>query len=216
MNLELARTQMVEQQLRPWEVLDSRVLDVMSEIPREHFVPEPYQKLAFADTSIPLGHDQMMLAPSVQGRMLQALDVQTDARVLEIGTGSGFTAACMARLGGELTTVDIFPDFIDAAGNRLHGLGCHRVALQTLDATELEPDGRFDVIAITASLPVYIPDFERALQMGGRLFVITGEAPVMQATLVSRVAEHEWIQESLFETVAPAMINAPQRAAFVF
>ncbi|MDE2234964.1 MAG: protein-L-isoaspartate O-methyltransferase [Gammaproteobacteria bacterium] len=217
MDIQYLRNQMINQQLRAWEVLDRRVLSIIAAMPRDQFVPPAYRQLAFADTQIPLAHEQVMMAPKVEGRMLQALDPQADDSVLEIGSGSGFISACLAKLGGEVLSVDIFPDFTAGAGKILRDLGIYNVRLETRDGTQLDwLEQRFDVIAITASLPVYEESYAGHLNIGGRLFVITGEPPVMEALLVTRVAEDAWSRESLFETALPPLLNAPQPLQFRF
>ncbi len=216
MNTEFARTQMVAQQVRGWEVLDQRVLDVLASVPREHFVPEAYRKLAFAEAAIPLGHGQFMMPPSLEGRMLQALELTPADEVLEIGTGSGFIAACLSRLGKSVVSVDIFPEFIAAAGERLAALGIDNVELLTMDATRELPEGTFDAVAVTGSLPLFDTRFVEILKPGGRLFVITGSPPVMEAQLVVREAGDRPQVTSLFETNVPPLINAPAPPAFRF
>lgn len=208
LNVESARRQMIDQQVRAWDVLDGRVLDVLSRVPREHFVPEAYREVAFADTSIPLPHGQCMLPPKVDGRLLQALDLGRDDEVLEVGTGSGFLTACLARQARHVRTLEIFPDLSQAAVRALQALSVTNVTAETADATTLEGSGLYDAIALTASLPAYDPRFERALRPGGRLFVVVGTAPVMEARLVTRVGEDQWVSEALFETVIPPMVNA--------
>jgi len=207
-DVESARRQMIEQQVRAWDVLDGRVLDVLSRVPREHFVPDAYREVAFADTAIPLPHGQCMLPPKVDGRLLQALDLGRDDEVLEVGTGSGFLTACLARQARHVRTLEIFPDLSQAAVRALQALSVTNITAEVADATTLEGSGLYDAIALTASLPAYDPRFERALRPGGRLFVVVGTAPVMEARLVTRVGEDQWVSEALFETVIPPMVNA--------
>jgi len=216
MNVELARRQMIEQQVRAWEVLDPRVLGVMAQVRRELFVPPAYRDVAFADTAIPLGHGSSMLAPKVEGRILQALELAADEAVLEVGTGSGFFAACLARLAGAVRTLEIRPEFCAAARENLRAAGISGVNIETTDAMTLDPSALYDAIAVTGSLPVHDARFERALKVGGRLFVVIGSAPVMEALLVRRVSTTEWLRESLFETVVEPLVNAPQPPRFVF
>ena len=216
MNFDQARFNMIEQQIRTWEVLDQRVLDVIAKTPREDFVPPRYRTLAFADITIPLGNGQVMLAPKVEGRLLQALAVQPSDVVLEIGTGSGYLAACLARLGAHVHSVDIFPEFKYAAQRALAAHGIRNTTLRTGDAARgWDPQNRYDVIAVTGSLPVLPQNFQQSLAIGGRLFVIVGAEPVMEAVLITRLGEHEWTRASLFETVIPPLINAPQSQRFV-
>ena len=211
-----ARRQMVDQQIRTWEVLDPRVLEVLAEVPREAFVPPEYRELAFADTPIPIGFGQSMLAPKIQGRILQALGVSATDSVLEVGTGSGYLSACLSLLGANTRSIDIHPQFTAAAASNLRTVAQASVELQTRDAFSNAPLGEYDAIAVTGSLPVYDARFERSLRLGGRLFVVVGEAPVMDAILVRRVDTAEWIRESLFETVIEPLINATAAQKFVF
>jgi protein-L-isoaspartate(D-aspartate) O-methyltransferase len=182
-----ARQQMVDQQIRTWEVLDPRVLDVFSMVPREAFVPQHYRELAFADSSLPIGRGQSMLAPKIQGRILQALSVAPTDNVLEVGTGTGYLAACLSLLGAATRSLDIHAEFTAAARTNLRAVPEARVELETRDAFAAAPLGEYDAIAVTGSLPVYDARFERSLRLGGRLFAIVGEAPVMDAILVRRV-----------------------------
>ncbi|HXP26912.1 MAG TPA: protein-L-isoaspartate O-methyltransferase [Steroidobacteraceae bacterium] len=211
-----ARQQMVDQQIRTWEVLDPRVLDVFATVPREAFVPPEYRELAFADTPIPIGLGQSMLAPKIQGRILQALSVAAGDRVLEVGSGNGYLAACLSLLGSSTRSIDIHPQFTAMATANLRAVARASVEFETRDAFASAPLGEYDAIAVTGSLPVYDARFERSLRVGGRLFAIVGEAPVMDAILVRRVDTAEWIRESLFETVVEALINATAAQRFVF
>jgi protein-L-isoaspartate(D-aspartate) O-methyltransferase len=211
-----ARQQMVDQQIRTWEVLDPRVLDVFSMVPREAFVPPEYRELAFADTPIPIGLGQSMLAPKIQGRILQALSVAPADSVLEVGSGTGYLAACLSLLGATTRSLEIHPDLTALARSNLRAVPEARVDFETRDAFAAAPLGEFDAIAVTGSLPVYDSRFERSLRVGGRLFAIVGEAPVMDAILVRRVDNAEWIRESLFETVVEPLINATAAQRFVF
>lgn len=216
MNTELARRQMVEQQVRTFDVFDANVLEVLGELPREDFVPPGFRDLAFADTSIPLKHGQFMMTPIVEGRLLQLLALRPGDHVLEIGTGSGFLCACLARLAQSVVSVDIFPDFTEGAGAILRNLGMENVTLETMDATERLPDGKFDAIAVTASSPLFDNRFFEALKPGGRLFVITGGAPVMEAQLVVRGPSGERQVTRAFETRVKPLINAKTPPAFRF
>lgn len=217
MDIQFARNQMVSQQVRAWDVLDVRVLTLLEALPREQFVPAAYRKLAYADTQIPLAQGQVMMAPKVEGRLLQALDPQAEESALEIGTGSGFVTACLARLAGEVLSVDIYPDFTATAGKTLSDLGIRNARLETRDGTRLDwLTQRFDVIAVTGSLPTYDKLYAERLNLGGRLFVIAGQPPVMEALLITRVSEDAWSRESLFETVLPPLVNAAQPRNFRF
>jgi protein-L-isoaspartate(D-aspartate) O-methyltransferase len=211
-----ARQQMVDQQIRTWEVLDPRVLDAFSMVPREAFVPPEYRELAFADAPIPIGLGQTMLAPKIQGRILQALSIAASDTVLEVGSGSGYLAACLGLLGSATRSIDIHPQFTASAQANVRAAPAARVSFETRDAFAAAPLGEFDAIAVTGSLPVYDARFERSLRIGGRLFAIVGEAPVMDAILVRRVGHAEWTRESLFETVVEPLINATAAQRFVF
>lgn len=210
MNVAQARFNMIQQQIRPWEVLDERVLDLMQGLPRENFVPATYQNLAFADISIALAHDQVMMAPKVEGRLLQLLQVKPSDTVLEIGTGSGFMTALLAKCAKQVYTVDIYEDFVKSAQSKLATLNLNNVQFGTGDAIEgWKALPRYDVIAITGSVPVLKTHFQEQLNIGGRLFVVVGEDPVMEALLITRISEQQWTTESLFETSLPALIGAP-------
>ena len=213
--IEQARFNMIEQQVRPWEVLDPRVLQTMQQVPREAFVPENYQSLAFADTNIPLGHGQVMMTPNVEGRLLQALAIQPDDSVLEVGTGSAYLTACLARLGRHVTSIEIFPDLVEAATAKMAAHDIDNANLNSGDAlTDVDSGLRYDVIAVTGSLPVLAREFHHKLENGGRLFIITGQLPIMEARLITRVNENNWTSESLFETCIPPLINAATPAEF--
>jgi protein-L-isoaspartate(D-aspartate) O-methyltransferase len=212
MNLEQARFNMVEQQVRPWEVIDQRVLDRLAEVPREDFVPPAFKNLAYADVQIPIGHGQVMLPPKIEGRLLQALSLKTQDSILEIGTGTGYLTVVIAGLVRHVTSVDIFPELQRLAGHQLNN-----VSLQTGDAARGWPkDGPFDAIAISGSLPSLPDAFLEALKLGGRLFVVLGQAPVMEAVLITRMGEKQWFREGLFETVIPPLLNSEPRPKFTF
>ena len=216
-DLEQARFNMIEQQVRTWEVLDQRVLDTMNRIPRENFVPEHYRSLAFVDTEIPIGHDQVMMAPKVEGRLLQALNITPQDSILEIGTGSGYLTACLASLGKHVTSIDIVPGFTTAAAARLDEQGISNTRLETADvANGINTSEQYDVIAVTGSLPLLQKQFHESLKIGGRLFVITGKLPIMEALLITRVNENNWSQESLFETCIAPLEHASRPQGFVF
>jgi protein-L-isoaspartate(D-aspartate) O-methyltransferase len=217
MNIEQARFNMIEQQIRPWDVLDDTILSTLSATPREDFVPEQYRSLAFSDISIPLAHDQHMLAPKLEGKLLQSLAITPDDAILEIGTGSAYLTACLARLGRSVHSVDLYATFTVQAKTRLAAHRIDNVSLETADAaTGLPTEQRFDAIAVCGSLPVLHQGFHSLLKPGGRLFVVVGRPPIMQALLITRSGAQEWRQESLFETSLPALINAPQPTIFSF
>ena len=216
LNIEQARFNMIEQQIRPWDVLDQRVLDTLARIPREEFVPQRYRNLAFADIAIPLGHEQVMMHPNVEGRVLQALQIQPQDRVLEIGTGSGYLTACLAQLGNQVLSVDIIAQFTETAAQRLRDHGVHNVQLQTGDAAQDWGHESYDVIVLTGSLPELPSSWLQRLAVGGRLFVIVGTEPIMEAGLVVRSSEQEWLSESLFETAIPPLLNSMKTVEFNF
>jgi len=215
MNLEYARTQMLRQQIRAWEVLDERVLRVMGTIPREQFAPKAYHDVAFADFEIPLAHGQCMLAPMIEGRMLQALQLEAADRVLEIGTGSGFLTACLAKIADALVSVDLYADFIAAAQARLASLAITNTELLVADAWQLGYAREFDAIAVTGSVPELNEHFIQMLRPGGRLFIVTGRPPIMEAQLVTLHAYGHWTRQSLFETVLTPLLNSEIPEPFV-
>lgn len=215
METETARSNMVNQQLRPWTVLNQDILELFGEIPRDRFTPAAFKKLAFADIEIPLAHHQCMMKPRVEGRLLQALNIARHDRVLEIGTGSGFLTACLAKLSHHVTSIDLYPDFIDSAREHLKSLGINNCDLSVQDIYELSVEQPYDVIAVTGGIPEYDSRFQEWLTPGGRLFVIVGQAPIMEATLVVRSGDREWVTKSLFETMLPPLINAPLQEEFM-
>jgi protein-L-isoaspartate(D-aspartate) O-methyltransferase len=213
---ELAREQMVQQQVRAWEVLDERVLDTFRVVPRERFVPEAHRYLAFADMEVPLPGGQHMLRPNVVGRLLQALELTGTEQVLEVGTGSGFVTACLAHGARHVRSLEVIPELVELSRTTLAAVGVRNVEVVATDATSLGSETRYDAIALTASLPAYDERFQRALAIGGRLFVVVGEPPVMEARLVRRVSEEAWTRENLFETVIDPLINAARPLVFTF
>lgn len=216
MNTELARQQMIEQQVRAWDVFDPDVLDVLREVPREQFVPRDFRSLAFADVEIPIGHGESMMTPTVEGRVLQALGLTGIDRVLEIGTGTGFLTACLGRLASSVTSVDIHDDFLKRASENLADLGIDNVELLSMDATRTLPEGVFDAVALTGSIQTFDPRYVEALAECGRLFVVVGDAPVMDARVVERTGDNDWRSESLFETRLKALTNGALPPQFAF
>ena len=217
MNVEQARSNMIKQQIRTWNVLEPQILDLLMTTPRELFVPAAYRDLAFADTNIPLGHDQAMLTPKEEAFILQELHIQPHERVLEIGTGTGYFTALLAKQAKTVTSVDIFPEFTQQASIKLAACQIHNVELHTADAARGFTNGApFDVIVITGSL-VYLPDvYKECVSVSGRLFAIIGQAPTMEATLLTRTKTDQWQSDMLFETVVAPLIHAKQPSAFVF
>ncbi len=216
MDIEKARFNMVEQQIRPWDVLNQRILNLFMEVPREHFVPQGFASFAFADMQIPLGQGQMMLEPKLEARMLQTLEVTASDNVLEIGTGSAFTTALLAKLGHHVWSLDIVPEFTQQAETKLAALDIENVTLETADVfDDYSPQVNYDVIAVTGSMPLQ-EDLQQYLTVGGRLFMIVGSEPVMEARLIRRLSATQWSTESLFETKVPALQNVPEPEAFIF
>jgi protein-L-isoaspartate(D-aspartate) O-methyltransferase len=217
MNFERARFNMVEQQVRTWEVLDSKVLDLLENVHREDFVPVRYRKLAFADLSIPLAMGQSMMCPKVEGRMLQALDLKKDDSVLEIGTGSGFITACLSILARHVVSVELFEELYLEAEIRLRDKQKQNVDLCVGDVmTGWQPERPHDVVVVTGSVPVVPGYFRDWVNPGGRMFVVVGESPAMEARVLTRAGFNDWHEESLFETDLPRLVNATPPAGFDF
>lgn len=217
MNVEQARFNMIEQQIRPWEVLDLRVLELLSRMPREEFVPADQKALAFVDTHIALGHGQVMMQPKQEARLLQEVDVTGKDRVLEIGTGSGYMTGLLASLALEVDSVDILPDFLESAQTKLRERGFSNVSFAEGDASQGWPGGGpYDVIMLTGSVPELPQQFIDNLNPGGRLAAIVGTDPIMEAVLVTRLSDGSVSKESLFDTILPPLINAVQPPRFVF
>jgi protein-L-isoaspartate(D-aspartate) O-methyltransferase len=216
MQTATASEQMIEQQVRAWDVLDERVLDAMRQVPRELFVPASQRFRAYADAEVPLAHGQHMLRPSVAGRILQALLPQPAEQALEIGTGSGFVTACLAQLAARVHSVELYPDLAESARANLAAAAVRGVNVLEADALRMNGGPDYDVIAVTASLPIYEPRFERMLKVGGRLFVVVGQAPAMEARLVSRTGADTWQTQSLFETVIDPLVNSVRPQPFTF
>jgi len=217
-----ARKNMVNQQVRCWGVLETRVLNALDKVPRERFVPPAYRALAFADTNIPLRSSDRpddhwtMMRPIVEGRLLQALEITGHETVLEIGTGSGFLTACLANLAQYVTSIDISETRLALAKETLASLGIKNCELAIQDVFQRTESLEYDAIAVTGSLPDYDPRFKKWLKLGGRAFMIVGELPIMEAVLVRRVGIDEWTRDSLFETVLPPLVHAPGHEAFTF
>jgi protein-L-isoaspartate(D-aspartate) O-methyltransferase len=217
MDIEQARYNMVEQQIRPWDVLDQDVLDLLLKVRREDFVPEAHRALAFVDMEIPLGHGQTMWTPKLEARALQELAIRPSDRALEVGTGSGYLTALLASQAAEVVSVEIVPEFIASATLKLRAHGFTNVTLHPGDAARDWPDDAgFDVIVLTGSTPLLSDAFRRRLRVGGRLFAIVGDAPAMHAQLVTCTAPGAFRSVTLFETCVAPLVNAPQPAAFVF
>ena len=214
--MELARFNMVEQQIRPWDVLDMKVLDLIKKLKREHFVPVDKQSMAFMDVEIPLGHEVKMWSPKVEARVLQALNLQPTDRVLEVGTGSGYLTAMMSRLAEHVTSVELIQELSARAARTLAAHHFDNVTLEVGDASRGWGKEKFDAIVLTGSVPMPPESFYQMLNVGGRLFAIIGDAPAMHATLVTCVATGVFETTTLFETSVAPLANAPQPERFVF
>ncbi|MBU6477739.1 MAG: protein-L-isoaspartate O-methyltransferase [Xanthomonadaceae bacterium] len=213
--LAVARRNMVENQVRPWEVLDARVLDVLGSLRREAFVPRTYEALAYADVTLPIGHGEVMLKPVVEGRILQALLPIAGEHVLEIGTGTGYFAACLARLCARVTSIDHRADFVEAARTRLQVQAIANVDCLHADALSgYAPLEKFDAIAVTGAVATLPALFGQWLKPAGRLFVIRGVEPAMQAVLLQRAPDGGWIEDRLFETDAHYLAGAAPARTF--
>jgi protein-L-isoaspartate(D-aspartate) O-methyltransferase len=216
MQTEFARTQMITQQIRAWDVLDERVLDAMRRTPREFFVPERYAELAFADTDIPLRAGQHMLAPKVVGRLLQALDAAPGMRALVVGSGLGFVPACLSAMGASVRAVEIHGEHAAQSRANLKRAGFGQVDVVTGDTFNLDMGKDYAVIAVCGALPLYDDRFARALAVGGKLFVVVGNELPQEALLVARTAESTWSSTALFETAVDPLENARHPEAFQF
>ena len=215
--LEQARFNMIEQQIRVWDVLDPVVLDLLKKVPREAFVPAQCAGLAFADLEIPIGHGESMLSPKMEGRILQALEISKNDTVLEIGTGSGYLTALLATLAKQVVSVEIIAELSETAQQRIRQQGIANVLLEIGDAANgWNTHAPYDVIVFTGSLPVAPDSVQQSLTVGGRMFVVIGEAPAMQATMIRRISAHSFKRDVLFETCLPALKNAPQPQRFEF
>ena len=217
MNIEQARFNMVEQQIRPWDVLDQTVLDLLHKIHREDFVPPEHAALAFVDMEIPLGFGEAMWMPKLEARVLQELDIRPQDRVLEVGTGSGYLTALLAHQGSEVVSVDIVPAFTQTAAAKFQAHGITNIQLHTADAARGWQDAQgFDVIVLTGSTPLLADSFRHSLRPGGRLFAIVGESATMNAQLITCTAPGAYRTVTLFETHVKALVNAPHPTRFVF
>jgi len=215
--VEQARFNMVEQQIRPAEVLDPTVLNLISNTQRENFVPAAYSGLAYCDTEIPLNRDEVMMTPIIEARMLQALAIKAEDKILEIGSGSGYVTSLLATLGQSVISLEIDPALAKLAQDNLRKAGISNAKILCQDGSRGCPEqGLYEVIAVTASLPASSPEIEAQLSIGGRAFVVIGKAPTMEAMLITRISENEVQRESLFETVLPPMRNISQAAEFIF
>ena len=217
MNLEQIRFNMVEQQIRPWDVLDPEVIKLLFEVRREEFVPAPYCSLAFVDMEIPLGYGEVMLAPKMEARILQELQVRNTDKILEIGSGSGYLTSLLAKKGGHVYSVEIQPELKIMADQNLLAHNITNVTLDVSDAFQSYPkNGTYDVIVFTGSVPVLPEEFKKHLGVGGRLFVIEGEEPIMYASIITCVKEGVYSRIGLFETCVGELRNVQQKNQFFF
>lgn len=215
-NTELARQNMIENQVRTWEVLDPRVLEALGTVRREDFVPARHRNLAFADIALPIGHGEVMFKPVVEGRILQAIALIPGERVLEIGTGTGFLTACMAQLGASVHSIERHADLADVARAQLAAAQLRNTKVEVADALrDFSSSESFDVVVVGGAVHALPDRFRNWVKPGGRLFAIVGDSPAMQATLFERVDATHWRQESLFETDVPYLLHAepPRRFA---
>ncbi len=216
-HLEQCRHNMVEQQVRPWDVLDDKVLNTLEMIPRDRFVPVQYSNLAYADTAIPLTENARMMHPILEGRLLQLLNIQPEDNVLEIGTGSGYLTACLATLACHVETYEIDESLAAKAKQTLQDQGIFNIDIICADGLQgTSVNKKYDVIVLTGSVSEAPDTFLQALNSNGRLFVITGEAPAMQARVLTRTTDNDWADEVIFETVLPRLVNGEKPASFTF
>ena len=218
MNFEQARSNMITQQIKPWNVSNQTILDLFADIPREDFMPIEYQRLALSETQIPLSHGQFSMLPKVEARLLQALKIKPSDEILEVGTGSGYLTALLCRLGQHVYSVDIYDEFIEQAQMKLYRHNIKNITLKCRDAVRgWRQYAPYDVIVVTASVPELESHFQEQLSINGHLFIIVGEKPVMQAMLIKRTANKRWKEKILFETDIDALVGTiPNTAKFSF
>lgn len=197
---EAAKFNMIAQQIRPWEVLDNQVLAVIDEVDRQDFVADSYKGLAYADCQVPVCADSTMLPPTIEGRMLQALLIEADDKILEIGSGSGYITACLARLGKQVLSLEVNDEALNLARQNVDNHGSANIEFEKMNAFDAKYDQDFDVIAVGGSVQKVPENLKQALSIGGRMFIIVGQSPVMQALLITRAGNNEWNTQSLFET----------------
>lgn len=214
--MEQARFNMIEQQIRPCDVLEGRILDLLKQVRREHFVPAGKQELAFADMEIPLGHGVSMWQPKLEARTVQELHLTRKDKVLEVGTGSGYLTALLSALAGHVTSVEIVPELTALAKKNLHAYHRDNITLEIGDAAQGWGSANYDVIVLTGSTPVLPAVFQSRLNIGGRLFAIVGDAPVMEAKLITRVAPDAFETVNIMETSVAPLQNVEQPKRFVF
>jgi protein-L-isoaspartate(D-aspartate) O-methyltransferase len=217
MNYEQARFNMIEQQIRPWNVLNADILHLLSVVKREDFVPAAYRALAFADMEIPLGQGQCMLAPRLEARMLQDVAVHKHEKVLQIGAGSGYMTALLAHRAQRVIALEIKPELVTMARSNLQKAGIHNAEVRQFDgAVGSAPEGPFDVIVLSGSVAEVPPPLLAQIKLGGRLIAIVGEEPVMRATLIQRNSETDFQTTYPWDTMAPRLLNFPELSHFEF
>ena len=202
---EVAKFNMIQQQIRPWEVLDDQVLAVLDEIDRQDFVQDCYKGLAYADCRVPISTGASMFPPVIEGRMLQALLIENDDKILEIGSGSGYITACLEKLGKQVVSLEINPETLDLAKQNIASYNFNNVEFEQADAFNCKYDQAFDAIVVGGAVRKVPENLKQALNIGGRMFIIVGQSPVMQALLITRASIDEWITQSLFETDLPEL-----------
>jgi len=216
-NIAQARFNMIEQQIRPWNVLDADVLNLLADVPREAFVPLAHQALAFADLEVPLGHGQYMLAPRLEARMLQDLQIQPHEKALEIGTGSGYMAALLGRCAQSVLSLERIAELADSARARLEKMGLHNVEVRVADGSQaLSGLGKFDAIVLSGSVPRLAPHLLDLLAVGGRLIAIVGDEPIMSAQLITRVSETALRSTTPWDANAPRLHGFAEHSQFHF
>jgi len=214
---DLARFNMVEQQIRTWSVLDMKVLDLLQQTPRESYVPPEYKKIAYSDVSIPLANGQKMMHPKLEAHLVQALALTSDDTVLQIGAATGYVTALMAKLAKHVYGVEIDPELMKNAGANLRKNNVTNVTIEEGDAISgWEEHAPYNAIAVTGSVPIIPEALKRNLAIGGRMFIVVGEMPVMEAILVTRTGDNSWTEKSLFETELPPLDNSAKPQEFVF
>ncbi len=217
LDMEQARFNMIEQQIRPCDVLEGRILELLKHIPREHFVPKDKKGLAFADMEIPLGHGAVMWQPKLEARAVQELHLTHRDKVLEVGTGSGYLTALLSALAGHVTSVEIVPELSEMARQNLAAYHRDSITLEIGDAAHgWGEDASYDAIVLTGSTPVLPETFQNSLTIGGRMFAIVGDAPVMEAKLITRVAPDTFETVNIMETCVAPLQNAAQPSRVVF
>ncbi len=216
-NLDQARFNMVEQQIRTWEVLEESVLDLLMDTPRDAFVPDRFRSMAYADIAIPLAHGEQMMHPKVEAHALQALNIKPSDRILEIGTGSGYLTALLAKSGQHVVSVDLHDDLQHQAANNLKAHGIENVTLEQGDGLKGWPEqGPYDVIVLTGSVSELPEELKAQLNPGGRLFAVIGHPPAMTAFVFTRLGDIEWEQKALFETDLAPLVGAAKPKTFEF